>query len=178
MDDSHHLEKVAGSWKGNEKDKAFVERARQKKTPELEAANSERVEVELENEKNFVEEEKVERLSGLTLTEHDTEEAAEPCSPTSPESEDILTGEVEMHILEVFPNLPVSPIQKMEASTYHPAVSPVEFTPQSSSPPPLGVDVTEFQLSWKEVRKRRQMETVQKYKEKLQNEASFLFKSF
>ena len=87
--------------------------------------------------------------------------------------------EVEMCILEVFPNLPVSPIQKMEPATPHLPVPSVDPTPETAiieqpSPPPLGVDVTSFQLSWKEVRKQHQMETVQKFTEKLQNEASLL----
>ena len=169
MDSFPHFKKVAASWKGSEKEQAFVEAAHREKTQEVEA-NSDR---------ELVEEEKI---SGLPPTEHDTEEAAEQGSSLSPEIEDILTEdpeEVEVDILEVFPNLPVSPIQKMEAASPHPdAVPPVDLTPQipipeQPSPPPLGVDVTPFQLSWKEVRKQRQMETVQKYKEKLKNEASF-----
>ena len=182
---SPNFEKVAGSWKESEKERAFVELARREKTPELEANSELAKEEKLEKEENLVEEEKVvECLSGFPPTQHDTEEAAQPGSSSSPEREDILARgepeEVEVHIVEVFPDLPVSPIQKMEAATPHPAVPPVDLTPQIPIPeqpstPPLGVDVTPFQLSWKEVRKQRQMEAVQKYKEKLKNEASLLF---
>ena len=159
--------KVAGSWKGSENERAFVELTRREKSPELEAISE------------LAKEEKVERLSGLPPTQRDTEEAAQPGSSSSPEREDMLMRgepeEVEVCILEVFSNLPVSPIQKMEAATPRPDVPPIDLTQEQPSPSPLGVDVTAFQLSWKEVRKQRQMETVQKYKEKLQSEASFLF---
>ena len=180
MDGFPHFEKVAGSWKGSENERAFVELARREKTPELEANSELAKEEKLEKEENLVEEEKVvECLSGFPPTQHDTEEAAQPGSSSSPEREDMLMRgepeEVEVCILEVFSNLPVSPIQKMEAATPRPDVPPIDLTQEQPSPSPLGVDVTAFQLSWKEVRKQRQMETVQKYKEKLQSEASFLF---
>ena len=51
----------------------------------------------------------------------------------------------------------------------------VELTPQTPLEPlspPIGIDVTPFQWSWKEVRKQRQRETVGKYKQKLQKEVS------
>ena len=167
MDGFPHFEKGAASWKGSENERAFVELTRREKSPELEAISE------------LAKEEKVERLSGLPPTQRDTEEAAQPGSSSSPEREDMLMRgepeEVEVCILEVFSNLPVSPIQKMEAATPRPDVPPIDLTQEQPSPSPLGVDVTAFQLSWKEVRKQRQMETVQKYKEKLQSEASFLF---
>ena len=87
--------------------------------------------------------------------------------------ENVLTEpeEVDLHMLEVFPNLPISPIQKLEAAT----ATQVELTPQTPLEPlspPIGIDVTPFQWSWKEVRKQRQREAIGKYKQKLQNEVS------
>ena len=53
----------------------------------------------------------------------------------------------------------------------------IELTPQFSVEPKLvplehdaGVDVGAFHMSWREVRKMRQAETVDKYKQKLQKE--------
>ena len=93
--------------------------------------------------------------------------------------ENVLTEpeEVDLHMLEVFPNLPISPIQKLEAAT----ATQVELTPQTPLEPlssPIGIDVTPFQWSWKEVRKQRQRETVGKYKQKLQNEVSLFSTKF
>jgi len=171
------VRQVVGSWKGKEEERPFVELACWEKTPEFEAADSDKEleEVELENKENSAEEDKFEHLPDLIPTVK-----TEAGSSLSPEREDIFTGEpieVKMHLLEVFPNLPVSPVQKVEAATYHRAISSVELTPETSPPPPHGVDVAEFQLTWKEMRKQRQIETVQKYKEKLQNEADFLHRS-
>ena len=91
-------------------------------------------------------------------------------------------SEVKAHILEVSPNLPLGPIQIVKAA--EPSITSIELTPQFSVEPKLapldhhaGVDVGAFHMSWREVRKMRQAETVDKYKQKLQKEVdvSFLF---
>ena len=87
-----------------------------------------------------------------------------------------------VHILEVSPNLLLGPIQIVKAA--EPSITSIELTPQFSvelKVAPLehdaGVDVGAFHMSWREVRKMRQAETVDKYKQKLQKEVdvSFLF---
>ena len=76
----------------------------------------------------------------------------------------------------------LGPIQIVKAT--EPSITSIELTPQFSVEPkvaPLdhdaGVDVGAFHMSWREVRKMRQAETVDKYKQKLQKEVdvSFLF---
>ena len=76
----------------------------------------------------------------------------------------------------------LGPIQIVKAT--EPSMTSIELTPQFSVEPKLapleqdaGVDVGAFHMSWREVRKMRQAETVDKYKQKLQKEVdvSFLF---
>ena len=143
---------------------------------------------EFQKEEDLVEEEGVECLSArppehISPPEQSVNLEEEAAERESSDREGVMAKEPEeviVHILEVFPNLPVSPIQKLEAATV-PDTSVDQLTQQIpivEPSPPLGVDVTAFQKSWKEVRKQRQTETVKKYKEKLQNEASFTFGPF
>ena len=153
--------KVAGSYKGTRKENEFVGET-QEKPPELEANSDQESEKGLEIEKE-------ELVNDSSFVKKAAE--LEPSSFSA--YENVLTEpeEVDLHMLEVFPNLPISPIQKLEAAT----ATQVELTPQTPLEPlsPLiGIDVTPFQWSWKEVRKQRQRETVGKYKQKLQKEVS------
>ena len=141
------------------------------KTHELKANSDQEVEKqpEFQKEEDWVEEEGVGCQSARTQGSSEKEGimAKEP-------------EEVTVNILEVFSNLPVSPIQKLEAATVA-YTSVDQLTPQipiAQPSPPFAVDVTAFQKSWKEVRKQRQTETVENYKEKLQNEASVPFGPF
>ena len=163
--------KVAGSYKGTRKENEFVGET-QEKPPELEANSDQESEKGPEIEK----EELVQNQFCVLLPGPDSssvKKAAELEPSSFSAYENVLTEpeEVDLHMLEVFPNLPISPIQKLEAAT----ATQVELTPQTPLEPlssPIGIDVTPFQWSWKEVRKQRQRETVGKYKQKLQNEVS------
>jgi len=181
------VNQVAGSWKGREREKAFVELALEK-SHKLEANSYQELEKlpEFQKEEDLVEE-GVECLSArppehISPPEQSVNLEEEAAERESSDREGVMAKEPEeviVHILEVFPNLPVSPIQKLEAATV-PDTSVDQLTQQIpivEPSPPLGVDVTAFQKSWKEVRKQRQTETVKKYKEKLQNEADFLHRS-
>ena len=153
------FDKVAGSYKGTKKENEFMGET-QEKPPELEANSDQESEKGLEIEKEELDSIFVKKAAEL-----------EPSSFSA--YENVLTEpeEVDLHMLEVFPNLPISPIQKLEAAT----ATQVELTPQTPLEPlspPIGIDVTPFQWSWKEVRKQRQRETVGKYKQKLQKEVS------